>query len=623
MARQTFAEYLINKILEPVGIKIDKPVNSKELGRILEEVFKKKPEKYGEIATALKALGDKFATWESITIGLDEIEPNYKERDKIFNKYRDAINNPKSKESQLDAIVDMQDEIKKLNVARDDDATLMVESAMSGKAGQLSKIRVAPLFQNKHGKLVPELIDRSYAEGLTPYQNWLNAEESRKNITEGQTSTQEPGVISKLFSAVLADVVISEDDCGTHNGIELNTKDEAVIDRYLAHPVGNFKYNTLITSQVQQELLRNKVEKIVVRSPQTCEAPQNTVCAKCYGLSINHGKPVHVGDPVGMITAGNITEPATQMALSSKHAITTATKEEGLRGIKGLIAVTELPKIYPDKMILCEVYGEVFKILPAPQGGKNIIIKETRPVPSKYIKYAEKYEQLHKHWLYYIPMQRKVIVKEKDKVYPGQPLTDGNENIQETARLRGLGAARSQLVENISTVYRNTGVKLDRRHSELLAKSMVNYVQVDKVPKTLTGITRGDIIDYNTLTKSLSNIKKEDTPIDEALGMSLAEPFMELSVGTELTEPHIQRMKALGKKTVKVYPDVEVSPYVKALPQIILERNTWLSNLGHRYLKDTIKDAASTNKQESIHGYNPIASYAYGAEFGQGINGRY
>ena len=482
---QTFAEYLINNILKPVNIKIDKPVNSKELNRILGEVFKIDPNMYGEIATALKSLGDKFATWETVTIGLDEIEPNYAARDAIFKKYKRIIDSPKNKEQQIDAIVAMQDEIKKLNVARDDDATLMVESAMSGKAGQLSKIRVAPLFQDKHGKLVPEVITRSYAEGLDPYQNWLNAEESRKNITEGQTSTQEPGVISKLFSAILSDVVISEDDCETTNGIELNTKDEAVIDRYLAQPAGGFKHNTLITSQVQQDLLRAKVEKIVVRSPQTCEAPQNTVCAKCYGLSINHGKPVHVGDHVGMITAGNITEPATQMALSSKHAITTATKEEGLKGIKGLTAVTELPKIYPDKMILCEVYGEVFKVLPAPQGGKNIIIRETRKVPEKYILYAQPHEQFTKHWVYYIPTQRKVLVKEKDKVYPGQPLTDGNENIQETARLRGLGAARTQLVENISTVYRNTGVKLDRRHSELLAKTMVNYVQEDKVPTDL------------------------------------------------------------------------------------------------------------------------------------------
>ena len=620
---QTFAEYLINNILKPVNIKIDKPVNSKELNRILGEVFKIDPNMYGEIATALKSLGDKFATWETVTIGLDEIEPNYAARDAIFKKYKPIIDNPKNKEQQIDAIVAMQDEIKKLNVARDDDATLMVESAMSGKAGQLSKIRVAPLFQDKHGKLVPEVITRSYAEGLDPYQNWLNAEESRKNITEGQTSTQEPGVISKLFSAILSDVVISEDDCETTNGIELNTKDEAVIDRYLAQPAGGFKHNTLITSQVQQDLLRAKVEKIVVRSPQTCEAPQNTVCAKCYGLSINHGKPVHVGDPVGMITAGNITEPATQMALSSKHAITTATKEEGLKGIKGLTAVTELPKIYPDKMILCEVYGEVFKVLPAPQGGKNIIIRETRKVPEKYILYAQPHEQFTKHWVYYIPTQRKVLVKEKDKVYPGQPLTDGNENIQETARLRGLGAARTQLVENISTVYRNTGVKLDRRHSELLAKTMVNYVQVDKVPTGFTGLTRGDIVDYNTLTKNLSNIRKEDTPIDEAIGMTLAEPFMELSIGTELTEPHIKRLKAAGKKTIKVYPNVEVSPYVKALPQVILERNSWMSNLGHRYLKDTIRNAAATGQAESIHGYNPIAAYAYGAEFGQGSNGKY
>lgn len=620
---QTFAEFIINEILKPVNIKIDKPVNSKELNRILEEVFKKNPEKYSDIVTELKSIGDKFATWETVTIGLDEIEPDYKARDAIFKKYKPLIDNPKSKDAQINAIVAMQDEIKKLNVARDDDATLMVESAMSGKAGQLSKIRVAPLFQDKHGKLVPEVITRSYAEGLDPYQNWLNAEESRKNITEGQTSTQEPGVISKLFSSILSDVVVSEEDCGTKNGIELNTKDEAVIDRYLAQPVAGFAHNTLITTQVQQAILRAKIEKIVVRSPQTCEATQNTVCSKCYGLSINHGKPVHIGDPVGMITAGNITEPATQMALSSKHAITTATKEEGLKGIKGLIAVTELPKVYPDKKILCEVYGEVFRIMHAPQGGKNIIIREIRPVPAKYINYAQPHEQYYKHWVYYIPTQRKIIVKEKEKVYPGQALTDGNENIQETARLRGLGAARSQLVENISTVYRNTGVKLDRRHSELLAKTMVNYVQVDRVPKGLTGISKGDVVDYNTLTKSLNNFKHEDIPLDEAMGMTLAEPFMELSIGTELTEPHIKRMKAAGKKTVKVLPNVEVSPYVYSLPQIILQRNSWMSNLGHRYLKDTVKDAAATGQAESVHSYNPVAAYAYGAEFGQGKDGKY
>jgi len=99
--KQTFAQYLINKTLPP-DIQVDKPMTSKELKRVLTEVHEKHPENYGTIVMDLKRLGDKFSTYEGITMGLAELAtPNKVNRDALIKKYKTLYDSAKTDEERV------------------------------------------------------------------------------------------------------------------------------------------------------------------------------------------------------------------------------------------------------------------------------------------------------------------------------------------------------------------------------------------------------------------------------------------------------------------------------------------------------------------------------------------
>lgn len=504
MPKQTFAQYLINKVLPP-GIRAEKPVDAKELKRILTEVHSRHPDNYGKVVMDLKRLGDKLSTYEGITMGMAEIAvPNKAKRDALIKKYKSLYDKAKTEDERLQYQSDLQDAIIKNDTAgAEDDATLMIRSgALSGsKAIQLVKLRSTPVAVVDHkGNIVPEIFTRSYAEGQPVLHHWLQAAESRKNLVTGQLSTASPGELSKIISNLLNESVVSTDDCGTRHGILLFTKDDDVLDRYLAAPAGKYARNVLITPEVQQDLIKSGPGKILVRSPQTCEAKDNTVCARCMGLANGSGKPMPIGTNAGMIAAGALSEPLTQLSLSAKHSVTMAKKETGLLGEKGFRAFTTMPKEYPSRKMLCELYGVIYRIKPAPQGGKFVVIRTTRAVPERYIVHARPFEKMKGYFQYYIPPQRKLLegIKEDIEVYPGMELTDGNDNLKDIARLKNLGYARSAAAEGMRNIYKNTGQTVDRRHFELLARNMMNYVRFEKVPPGFP-YKRGEVVEYNAL----------------------------------------------------------------------------------------------------------------------------
>jgi DNA-directed RNA polymerase subunit beta' len=523
----------------------------------------------------------------------------------------------------------MQKEISDNDIAGGlDSATSMVVSGgMGGKKTQLMKLRSTPgVITDAKGKIIPQVIRNSYSEGLSVRDNWLQAIQGRKAYQDVQLSTASPGEMSKVMSNLLNSSVVSSDDCGTKAGITLFAKDESILDRYLAKDHGRFKRNTLITADVQQELLRSGVQMILVRSPETCQAKDGSVCSKCMGLRVATGKPFRVGDNAGMISAGILGQDVTQLALSAKHGNQTA-KGQGteLVGEKGFRTFVESPKVYPNKQILAELYGKIYRVIRAPQGGWNVTVRETRKVPERYIVTGKAVPKQKGFYVYYIPPQRKLVegIEKDADVYPGMPLSDGTVNLRDIARLQNLGVARSQATEGMYQVYKRTGVDMDRRHLELLSRNMMNQVKVEKSPANFP-IKRGEIVEYNTLQSALGKVSATKTKLEDALGMTLTEGVNSVTAGTELTKPVVDQLKSQGITHVKATDQVETSAVFTPMTRSLNNAaNKWLSKLNHRYISTALKDAAAFGEKESIHGYSPMASYAYGSEFGYGEDGKY
>ena len=627
----TFAEYLINHVL-PSDIRVTTQLDKKSTEKLLIEVARKHPDDYDRVVTGLKKLGDTWSTYDPVTMGIEEIStPNKEKRDAIVRKYQAQLEKDLKtgdKNTMLRNLEAFQGELAKNDLdGTKDDASTMVRSALTSNKYQLMKLRTSPgVVSDNDGNIVPIIFPKSYAEGVDPIHFWLGAMESRKNIATGQVNTAKPGEMSKIISNVLNSAVVSRRDCGTKQGLAFPPRDDAIVGRYLARdvPQCGLKRNDKITSDVQQELLRKQVREVIVRSPQTCEAPDGSVCQLCMGMRNSTEKDYEIGDAAGLITSGNIGEPLTQMALSAKHSTSLAGVHEGLRGEPGFRKLVEMPKNYSNRKVLCEVLGTIVRIRPAPQGGQIITIRQTRPVPERYIVYAMPTPNIKQHWDYHIPPTVKIAkgIKEGVEVYPGMELSTGIDNLKDVARLRNLGFTRSVAAENMYQVYKHTGQTMDRRHFELLARAAHPYVRIVRAPASASFVP-GEVVTYEDFVREANKLPKLRTSVVNALGKVLGTGVLDLTVGTEI-DAQVQRyLTEHDVRTVETISGLEVAPETLPLSRVVNQRKDWISALGHRYLKNQLIDAATYGKKSNIHGYNPITAYAYGAEMRQGADGTY
>lgn len=133
-------------------------------------------------------------------------------------------------------------------------------------------------------------------------------------LITSNSSTAKGGDWAKQMAQVAADMVVREEDCGSHNGLALDIDDSSLKGRVLAQDAGPIKAGTLLTKDVINALRKQGVKKVEARSTLTCGV-HNGVCSKCIGKYYNGGKWAKVGQHVGVAASSALAEPVTQMAL--------------------------------------------------------------------------------------------------------------------------------------------------------------------------------------------------------------------------------------------------------------------------------------------------------------------
>jgi hypothetical protein len=429
-AMASLGEHLVHEILPP-EYRGKGPLTKSKIHEILADLAKKNPAAYPRVVTELKRLGDELATQEGISVGLDDIAPDYEKRDALLRPFKQRFRSATVGDREK-VLLETQNAL--LDYAKNHPGTLgeMVRSGGRGNAAQLLKIVGAPvLARDEHDKVVPWLITRSYSEGLTPADAWVAGNEARINAIKSNISVVEPGDLAKILINNMHDQLVTAPDCGTTNGITMGGKDAHIIDRYLAHTLTNppVARGTLITPQLAQHLEGS----LVVRSPMTCEASHG-VCQKCQGLAPS-GKPHPIGTNVGMRAAQAMSEPLTQFSLNAKHGGRIDTGKDGgkrLEGIKGVRQVLEIPQSFLHKATLAEEHGEVSRIENAPQGGRYVHVGDRR---------------------HYVGPDLTVTAKVGQKVEAGDALSDGVPKPDEIVRHKGLGDGRRYLVDALHGIF--------------------------------------------------------------------------------------------------------------------------------------------------------------------------
>lgn len=594
-----FGLLLVNQAL-PDGYKVTGPITNKSLHDHVAGLAKTDPATYVRAITALKRRGDEIATIEGLSVSLDDIAPDRAARDQIIQTAQKELNATTDQKKREQILLQAQGKLLDLTKKRPGAMALMANSGARGNPAQLMKIVASPLIAPHPKKGVhPELIDKSYAEGLTPAQYWNTMGEVRNNEVQARISVSEPGEMAKVLVANTIGTHISGTDCGTKNGVMMSTSDSHILDRYTQANPG-VPRNTLVTPQFLHSVAGQKPQ-LLVRSPMTCSAAHG-VCQHCQGLS-EKGKLHAIGTAVGVRAAQAMAEPLTQMTLSSRHA-TLMLKEttDFPRGVKGVRQLLEIPQNFKGEAMVAPVGGKIDRIDVAPQGGHYIMIGP--------------------HKIYAAPAL-KLLHKEGDTIEAGDALTTGVPNPAQVVAHKGIGAGRQYFVNQLHKLYKDEGVNLDRRHLELLAKSEINHVRLLDHDDAHPELLKGDVISYNAFRDAYMADGKE-VPVAQGLGQALAKEVLHHTVGTVLTPKLVSELEQAGVRTVHVRKNFPRAEFVmKPFTQNPLLDKDWMGRLAHRYLKPTISNAAAYGEESDIHGTHPVPAFVYGAEMRKDPEGRY
>lgn len=577
-------------------------LTKKKLYTHLQRVAKDKPEIYGQVVAQVKRAGDIIATNHGISVGLDDIEPDYVARDKVIReaqaKLRAAGDDVEQKRAILSAA---QKQALELAPQHPSDMSLMARAGGRGNAAQLMRTIVSPVAAtDSSGQVIPWLITRSYAEGLTGAEAWVAGKEARNNVVSSKKAVSEPGAFGKLITANMVHQVVTADDCGTDNGVRMDITDPGIVDRVVAAGETAAAPGTPVGGALVTQLVAKGVKTLRVRTPLVCEVGDG-LCSMCWGLD-EKGKLPRVGTHLGVRSGQAMAEPLVQFTLNAKHGVRTAGGGDAvLKGLKGLSTYLDFPASFTNRAVLAPTTTKVLRVTPAPQGGHHIELEGQKPV--------------------YIAATMRPVVKPGDTVNVGDSLCDGVPMPDDLVRLQGLGAARQSLAKQVHRIFQGEGMNIDPRHPELLARSHMGYVRVVDDPDGEFGA--GDIVPYASVAAKYKAHVREST-LAEAKDKILGKPAGVYTAGTRLTENISEALRSQGVDKVWVHTGgFDARPVVAGLTRSPLLDTDWMTRLGHRYLLNSIVEGASAGDTSDIRGTSPIPAYIVGQGFGGGHSGRY
>ena len=213
---------------------------------------------------------------------------------------------------------------------------MMADSGARGSAAQIRQLAgMRGLMAKPDGSIIETPITANFREGLDVLQYFISTHGARKGLADTALKTANSGYLTRRLVDVAQDMVITEDDCGTENGMPMAPIIEGgdvvlpLRDRILGRVTAKHVYKpgtddvvceagTLIDESWVDRLDEEGIDHVVVRSSITCDS-RTGICAKCYGRDLARGHLVNKGEAVGVIAAQSIGEPGTQLTMRTFH----------------------------------------------------------------------------------------------------------------------------------------------------------------------------------------------------------------------------------------------------------------------------------------------------------------
>jgi DNA-directed RNA polymerase subunit beta' len=520
------------------------------------------------------------------TLSLADVTPDKATRDQVLGaiagKAKEITSKPGGQATKTQQLIslytDAEAQMKERHLAAHgkdpSNLLLMAQAKTKPSWGQYKQMTLAPmLVEDARGRISPNPITKSYAEGLDVGQYWQQMAGARRGAIMKVQEVREPGYLTKLLNATSMDTLVTGSDCGARQGVELPAVSDEAQDRYLAqdfsHRGTHVKAGTLLTPGVLSGIRNaDKSAKLVVRSPLRCEHEKG-VCQQCAGLA-SDGHPYPLGTNLGVLASQTLGERAVQLTLRHFHSGGVVQGGKSLLGgFPRFEQLAHLPAHIPDAASLATRAGKIEKIEPDPTGAKiwidgkeHHVAKDTAGNPL--------WKPIGRGTSSWAPLRVGQVVARGDFLSdPARSVVNPHDLYKATGSIE---VVKDRLTDEMHDLYRAEGVK--RRHVETLVKALTNLTQVQD-PGGYEGVLKGELHPQSRIAAINRELVQQGRP------------------------PILHRPVLKG---------------VVALP--LFQQEDWMAKMQHQRLKQTVLDAAATGGVSHLHQTHPIPGLAYGAEFG-------
>ena len=480
---------------------IQASIRKPEMKKIISEVI----ERYNKaelrfFLDSMKSVGFKYGAKAGLTVAMNDVKtPPSKQQ--ILEKYEaeaekveklfkdDIITETERKQKVIEIWNEATDQVQyamsaELESEEFNPVDMMVKSGARGNMMQVRQLAgMRGLVANPKGDIIESPIKSNFREGMSVLEYFISTHGARKGLADTALRTADSGYLTRRLVDVAAGIVVK--DIGDENIDWRGTNKKIVIDGKLSKYLHSTLYGrvlaedikinkkiveidsgiklskgTYIDAEVLDGIAKSGIEDVNVLTPFNSLNPES-MDPLCYGFSLATGKPVEVGEAVGIISAQSIGEPGTQLTMRTFHT----------GGVVGLDITSGLPRIVElfeartpkGKAVLSPIQGKIKSIEITPEGNRNVLIANEK----------DEVELL-------VLRRQTLLVNQGDELQAGQSLTTGPKDPKEVLQINGVRTCQEYLVDEVQKTYRDQGVEVHDKHVEMIVRQMLRRVRIVK-----------------------------------------------------------------------------------------------------------------------------------------------
>ena len=501
LTQTTLGRLHFNSIMPLDFPYIQASIRKPEMKKIISEVI----ERYNKaelrvFLDSMKSVGFTFGAKSGLTVAMNDVKtpPNKKqilekyeaEAEKVEKLFKeDIITETERKQKVIEIWNEATDQVQyamsaELESEEFNPVDMMVKSGARGNMMQVRQLAgMRGLVANPKGDIIESPIKSNFREGMSVLEYFISTHGARKGLADTALRTADSGYLTRRLVDVAAGIVVK--DIGDENIDWRGTNKKIIIDGKLSRYLHSTLYGRVLSEDIKKDkkvveldngiklskgtyidaevldgIAKSGVEDVNVLTPFNSLNPES-MDPLCYGFSLATGKPVEVGEAVGIISAQSIGEPGTQLTMRTFHT----------GGVVGLDITSGLPRIVElfeartpkGKSVLSPIQGKVKSIEITPEGNRNVLIANEK----------DEFELL-------VLRRQTLLVNQGDKLEAGQSLTTGPKDPKEVLQINGVRACQEYLVDEVQKTYRDQGVEVHDKHVEMIVRQMLRRVRIVK-----------------------------------------------------------------------------------------------------------------------------------------------